>query len=180
MDDLVSFTILLYLIMLNFPPLAIDSTLNVCLSLGIVLTMIKFTTNIFHVQFLKMIFSFVICTLGYNLQSSTLGNLVRDSDKCEVLGTWHEHIGSLTLPFPKGKKLYPLVAYCLISLVARNLVCFLLCSSPIFAYTNTSMKVGTWYLFSYMQYFSKTISTFLHIICVMKSKLCILKTNLKA
>ncbi len=111
--------------MVNSPPLAIDSTLNASHSLGIEPTMIKFTTNIFHVQFLKMIFPFVICRLGYNLQSSILGNLVRDSDKCEVLGTLHEHIRSLNLPFPKGKKLYPLVAYCLISLVARNLVCFL-------------------------------------------------------
>jgi hypothetical protein len=54
--------------------------------LGIEPTMIKFTTNIFHVQFLKMILSFDICILGYNLQSSTLGNLVRDSDKCDVIG----------------------------------------------------------------------------------------------
>jgi hypothetical protein len=45
--------------------------------------MIKFTTNMFHVQFLKMILSFDICILGYNLQN--LGNLVRDSDKCDVI-----------------------------------------------------------------------------------------------
>jgi hypothetical protein len=53
---------------------------------GIEPTTIQFTNNIFHVQFLKMILSFDICILSYDLGSSTLGNLVRDSDKCDVIG----------------------------------------------------------------------------------------------
>jgi hypothetical protein len=94
----------LYLFTVRSPPLAIDSTLNVSLSLGIEPTMIKFTTNIFHVQFLKMILSFVICTLGYNLQSSTLGNLVRDSDKCDVIGNMMWTHWELKPTLPQRKK----------------------------------------------------------------------------
>ncbi len=107
MDDLVSFTILhsLYLVMVNSPPLAIDSTFNVCLSLGIEPTIIKFTTNIFHVQFLKMILSYGICILGYNLQSSTLGNLVMDSNKCDVIGNMMWTQWELKPTLPQRKKI---------------------------------------------------------------------------